>query len=200
VTAERSVDEARRSRWLPATVFSLFALVLLADVVVVVLYGNYRNLFEEGGLEIVFVPRTADAETAVAHVVETSPGARTSDPRGAVLVETVDDGLRVHAPGELKIRFRSTDAGAYVVLHYRFGERARRARVRLTLARVASRYGVDFVCRRSLVAAKRRQGSFRHYLADHAGWFELGFAVNPAAARAGFEITLPEIVWDPDST
>lgn len=187
--------EPRRSRWLPAAVFSLFALMILADAVVIVLYGNYRNLIEEDGVEVVFTPAAGTGREILEVTVGVSEGFRTVAPDGAVLVEFVDGRFHVRVPGTLVIRFRAPDAGAYVRLDYRFGKRRSDARCDLALARVASRHGVDYMARRTLIAKKKAKGKFRHYLADHAGWFELELQVDPVAAKFGFEVTAPEIVW-----
>ena len=185
--------ESRRSRWLPTAVVSLFAVIVFADLVVVLIYGNYRNLFEDDQIKVFFVPAGDTAEGAPAEAVDSTPGAGLVAADGAVMVRASDADLEVLVPGRLTVRFRVPDAGAYVALRYRFGERRPGARCELTLARVASSYGVDTVCRRSLDGGKRERGSFRHYLADHTGWFELAFDVNAEAAELGFSVTRPEI-------
>ncbi len=186
--------EPRRTRWLPAAVFSIFALVVLADAVVIILYGNYRNLIEEEGVEMAFTP----ADPAIASIpdgaVEVVDGCRIVADDQAVLVEVVDGRVRVLAPGVLVLRFRAHNAGSFMEFDYRFGKRRSPARVNLTVARIASRYGVDYMCRESLVARNKAKGVFRKYLADHAGWFELTLEVNEAAGAGGFEITRPEVV------
>lgn len=184
-----------RSRWLPAVVFSLFALLVLIEVVVIVRYGNYRNLIEEDGIEVSFTPEAQADVEAAGHAVEVVSDSRTVASDGAVLVEASEEGFEISAPGTLTIRFRAPDAGATVEFDYRFGRRESRARCEVALARVASRHGVDYMCRRSLVAKKRSRGKFRHYLADHAGWCELTLEVNATAAEVGFQVGVPELVW-----
>ena len=186
----------RRTRWLPATVFSLFALVVLAEAVVIVLYGNYRNLIEESGVEMVFTPADASAVVVPGEAVEVLDGSRIVAEDGTVLVEVSDDRIEVQVPGNLVFRTRAHNAGSSVEFSYRFGKRRSAARCDLIVARVASRYGVDYMCRRSLVARKKPKGVFRYYLADHAGWVELSLEVNAEAADVGFEVTKPEIVHD----
>ena len=186
----------RRSRWLPAAVFSLFAVMVLADAVVIVLYGNYRNLIEEDGLEVVFTPANAAGQEIQGVAVGVADGSRTVAPDGTVLVEVADGRFDVRVPGNLAIRFRAPDAGSWVKLEYRFGKRRAGAHCDLVLARVASRHGVDYMCHKTLDAKRKAKGRFRHFLADHAGWFELSFDVNPSAAEIGFRVTAPEIVWD----
>ena len=188
--------EVRRSRWLPAVVFSLLALVFLADAVVIALYGNYRNLIEEQGVEAVFTPADLAGDVAGPETVEVPDGSRAVAADGRVLVEASGGTFEVLAPGTLTIRFRAPDAGSYVELGYRFSEARSDARSELSLARVASRHGVDYMCRRSLTAKKKTEGMFRHYLADHAGWFELSLQVDPSAVAVGFEVDKPEIVWE----
>ena len=184
----------RRTRWLPVTVFSLFALVVLADAVVIVLYGNYRNVIEETGVEMVFTPADPSTEVVSAGSVGVVEGARIVSGDGTVLVRASDDRVEVLVPGSLVFRTRAHNAGSFVEFGYRFGKRRSPARCDLTVARVASRHGVDRMCRRSLVARKKPKGVFRHYLADHAGWIELSLDVNAEAAEVGFELTKPEIV------
>lgn len=196
MTSETRRPAPRRSRWLPAAVFSAFAVMLLADAVVIVLYGNYRNLIEEDGLEVVFMPANAAGQELQRVAVGVTDGSRAVAPDGTVLVEVADGRFEVRVPGNLAIRFRAPDAGSWVKLEYRFGKRRAGARCDLVLARVASRHGVDYMCRKTLDAEKKTKGRFRHFLADHAGWFELSFDVNPDAAKVGFEVTAPEIVWD----
>jgi len=196
MTSEPSIADERRSRWLPATVFSLFALIILADVVVIVLYGNYRNLIEEQGVEAVFIPAEAVGGGVSPEMVEVLDGSRTVAADGTVLVDASGESFDILVPGTLTIRFRAPDAGSFVELGYRFGDRRSDATSELSLARVASRYGVDYMCRRSLTAKKKRKGMFRHYLADHAGWFELSLEVNAEAAAVGFVVAKPEIVWE----
>lgn len=196
MTSETRRPAPRRSRWLPAAVFSAFAVMLLADAVVIVLYGNYRNLIEEDGLEVVFMPANAAGQELQRVAVSVTDGSRAVAPDGTVLVEVADGRFEVRVPGNLAIRFRAPDAGSWVKLEYRFGKRRAGARCDLVLARVASRHGVDYMCRKTLDAEKKTKGRFRHFLADHAGWFELSFDVNPDAAKVGFEVTAPEIVWD----
>lgn len=189
-------EEARRSRWLPATVFSIFALVLVVDAAIVVFYGNYRNLVEDDGIEVIFTPASAPGSEVRATVVDMDAGAPVLSAEGSIEVEVTSDALLVRTPGELIIRFRAPDAGSNLLMTYRFGRRLSGARCALTLARMASRYGVDTVWRASLDGGTRRKGKIRHYLADHAGWFELRIEVNRAAAGVGFEITPPEIYWE----
>ena len=43
---------------------------------------------------------------------------------------------------------------------------------------------------------KKLEGTYRHYLADHAVWFELSLEVNAEAAAVGFVVAKPQIVWD----
>ena len=196
MTEHRPGDEERRSRWLPASVIAVFALVLVVEAVVIVLYGNYRNLIEDAGVEVTFRSASDESSTAVSGPVEWSPGLVFASVDGTVMVTEVDGRLRVQVPGELVLRFRAADAGAFLETDYRFGRRAKGARCRLTLARVASRYGVDYMSRRTLSGSKKVRGRFRHNLADHAGWFELGIDVNAAAAAVGFEIGPPDLVRD----
>ncbi len=194
MSTEANASEPRRTRWLPAVVFSLFALVALADVVVVILYGNYRNLIEENGVEMVFTPADPSIAVVSEAAVDVVDGSRIVAADGAVLVETVGDRIRVLAPGNLVLRFRAHNAGSFMEFGYRFGERRSPARCNLTVARVASRYGLDYMCRKSLVARKKARGVVRQYLADHAGWFEISLEINEDAVAVGFEITRPEIV------
>jgi hypothetical protein len=194
MSAEANASEPRRTRWLPAVVFSLFALVALADVVVVILYGNYRNLIEENGVEMVFTPADPSIAVVSEAAVDVVDGSRIVAADGAVLVETVGDRIRVLAPGNLVLRFRAHNAGSFMEFGYRFGKRRSPARCNLTVARVASRYGLDYMCRKSLVARKKARGVVRQYLADHAGWFEISLEINEDAVAVGFEITRPEIV------
>jgi hypothetical protein len=193
MTFASPVSEPRASRWLPATVISLFALVLVADVAVALLFGGYRNLVEGDRVAVTFAAAAADA--AIPLPVDPVPGGRLVGADGEVLVESRGDRLVVRAPGELVIRFRSPDAGAGVELDYRFSERRMGAGCEIALGRVASRYGVDTINRRRLDGARRPSGRYHHDLADHAGWFELRVTVNREAAAAGFEVTLPEVVW-----
>ena len=175
--------------------FSLFALVFVADAVVIALYGNYRNLIEEQGVEAVFAPFDADDDgVGTRDLVEVPEGARAVADDGRVLVEASGETFEVLVPGTLTIRFRAPDAGSFVELDYRFPDHRSEAISKLSLARVASRYGVDYMCRRSLKAKKKPTGTFRHYLADHAGWFELSLEVNQAAV--GFSVSKPEVIWD----
>jgi hypothetical protein len=196
MTDHRRGDEDRRSRWLPAAVITVFALVLAAEVVVIALYGNYRNLIEESGVEVTFRPVSDASESAVAGPVEWAPGLVIDGVDGSHSVVEVDGRLRVQSPGELILRFRAADAGSFLEIDYRFGRRAKGARCRVTLARVASRYGVDYMHRRTLSGSKKIRGTFRHNLADHAGWFELSIDVNAAAAAVGFEIGPLDLVRD----
>lgn len=194
MVAEPSYAEPRRSRWLPAVVFSLFALIFLADAVVIALYGNYRNLIEEQGVEAMFSPAGPGRDgTEMGEPVDVAEGARAVAADGRVLVEASGGAYEVLVPGTLTIRFRAPDAGAFVELDYRFAERRTGSAIGLSLARVASRYGVDYMCRRTLRAKKKPTGTFRHYLADHAGWFELSLEVNQAAV--GFSVSKPEVIW-----
>jgi hypothetical protein len=196
MSGELNPSEPRRTRWLPAFVFSLFAMVALADAVVVVLYGNYRNLIEEKGVEMAFRPSDASIAPVAERMVEVVDGCTIVAEDGKVLVEVVGDRIRVSAPGNLVLRFRAHNAGLFVEFGYRFGPGRRHARCNLTVARVASRYGLDYMCRRSLVARKKAKGVVHQYLADHAGWFEISLEINEAAAAGGFEISRPEIVRD----
>ena len=196
MTGEPSIADERRSRWLPAAVFSLFALIIVADAVVIVLYGNYRNLIEEQGVEAVFTPADPVGGGDAPETVEVLDGSRAVAADGTALVEVSGESFDVLVPGTLTIRFRAPDAGSFVELGYRFGDRRSDAHSELSLARVASRYGVDYMCRRSLTAKKKRKGMFRHYLADHAGWFELSLEVNAEAAAVGFVVAKPELVWE----
>lgn len=188
-----SRSDPTRSRWLPALVFSLFAAIILADAVVVALYGNYRNIIEDNGLEVVFTPVDETGGGVEGVEIDAVEGARAVADDGAVLVAVTGGRFHVRAPGTLTIRFRAPDAGSWVRLDYRFGKRRSDASCELVLARVASRYGVDYMSRRTLIARKKAKGRFRHFLADHAGWFELSFRVDPAAAKIGFEAGFPEI-------
>ena len=196
MSGESNAIEPRRTRWLPAVVFSLFALVALADAVVIVLYGNYRNLIEEEGVEMVFTPADPSIAVVPDGAVEVIDGCRIVADDQRVLVEVADGRIGVLAPGTLVLRFRAHNAGSFLEFGYRFKKRQSPARCNLTVARIASRYGVDYMCRKSLVARRKAKGIFRQYLADHAGWFELTLEVNEAAAAKGFEITEPEVVRD----
>jgi hypothetical protein len=194
MSGESSAIEPRRTRWLPAVVFSLFALVVLADAVVIVLYGNYRNLIEEEGVEMVFTPVDSSVAVVPDGLVEVIDGCRIVTDDQTVMVEVAEGRIRMLVPGTLVLRFRAHNAGSFMEFDYRFKKRRSPARCDLTVARIASRYGVDYMCRKSLVARKKAKGVFRQYLADHAGWFELSLEVNEAAATNGFEITKPEVV------
>jgi len=196
MSGETSAIEPRRTRWLPAAVFSIFALVALADAVVIILYGNYRNLIEEEGVEMVFTPADPSIAVVPDGSVEVADGCRIVTDDQTALVDVVDGRIRVLAPGALVLRFRAPNAGSFMEFGYRFKKRQSPARCNLTVARIASRYGVDLMCRKSLVARKKAKGVFRQYLADHAGWFELTLEVNEAAAARGFEISKPEVVSD----
>lgn len=196
MSSESKAIEPRRTRWLPAVVFSLFALVVLADAVVIALYGNYRNLIEESGVEMVFIPLDPSIVPASGGVAEVIDGCRIDSDGGIPLVEVSDGRISVLAPGNLVLRFRAHNAGSFVEFDYRFGRRRGTARCNLTVARVASRYGLDYMRRKSLVARRKPEGLFRQYLADHAGWFEMSFEVNEAAAAGGFEFTRPEVIRD----
>lgn len=196
MTGESAVAEPRRSRWLPAVVFSLFAVVFLADAVVIALYGNYRNLIEEHGVETVFSPAVPTIDGSPGETVDVVDGLGSVAAGGAVMVKAAGEGFEVLVPGTLTIRFRAPDAGSFVELDYRFGDRRPDLHVELSLARVASRYGVDYMNRRLLTVKKKAGGTYRHYLADHAGWFELSLEVDEAAAAAGFEVGRPQIVWN----
>jgi len=193
---ETNTMEPRRTRWLPAAVFSIFALVALADAVVIILYGNYRNLIEEEGVEMAFTPADPSVAVVSDEAVDVVDGCLIVADDGTALVEVVEGRIRVLAPGTIVLRFRAHNAGSFMEFDYRFRKRRSQARCNLTVARVASRYGVDYMCRESLVARKKAKGVFRQYLADHAGWFELTLEVNDAAAVTGFEITKPEVVRD----
>jgi len=193
VTEACGGGEKRTSRWLPATVFSVFALVFIVDAVVLVFFGSYRSLLEEDSVEVAFVPAVTGLEEAREVIVDLESDTPVLSPDGAIAVEFSDGGLVVRDAGELIIRFRAHDAGSKLLLKYRFGRRRSGVRCDVTLARMASRWGVDTVWRRSLDGSKRRKGKVRHYLADHAGWFELRMNVSRAAAEVGFETTLPEI-------
>jgi len=196
MTAGHRSGEQRKSLWLPALVVSIFALVFLADVMVIILYGNYRNLIENEGVDVLFTPAEEVAFANPGKAVKIADGSRVTAADGTVLVESENSHIKVSVPGSLVFRFRAPDAGRYVELGYRFGHRRPRARCEVALARVASRYGVDDMCRRSLAAKRRIEGRFRQYLADHAGWFELSVEINPDAAAGGFQITKPMIVRD----
>jgi hypothetical protein len=189
----RDAAAAPRSRILPAVVFSLFALMILVDLAVVVFFGNYRNLVEEDGIVVSFRSDTATADAVAA--VEIPDGGRVVSTDGRVQAQREGDRLAVFSAGELMVRFRAPNAGGEMEMTYRFAERRADGRCEISVARVASRYGVDVVRRKELVAAKRRRGRFRHHLADHAGWFMLSLRVNQAAADQGFEVTLPTITW-----
>jgi hypothetical protein len=206
VTGEVSSSGTERtSRVIPAVVVSLFTLVAVADLVVIVLYGNYRNVIEKNGVEVVFVPdphpsSDADdpggpAESGQAEIVLSGNGHQAAAD-GALIVERTDDTVVMRAPGVLTMSFRAPDAGHFVEMTYEFLDPGRQARCEVKVARVASRYGVDVVRRRTLKGFRRPRGTFRHNLADHAGWFELSVRVNPAAAEGGVAIGLPTIVED----
>ena len=126
--------------------------------------------------------------------MEVIDGGRIVTDDQTVLVDFADDRIGVRAPGTLVLRFRARNAGSFVEFGYRFKKRRGPARCNVTVARIASRYGVDYMCRKSLVARKKAKGVFRQYLADHAGWVELSLEVNEAAAANGFEITKPEVL------
>ena len=158
MSGEANAIEPRRTRWLPAAVFSLFALVVLADAVVIVLYGNYRNLIEEEGVEMVFTPVDPSIAVVPDGAVEVVDGCRIVADDQTVLVEVVDGRIRVLAPGALVLRFRAHNAGSFMEFDYRFRKRRSPARCNLTVARIASRYGVDYMCRESLVARKKGKG------------------------------------------
>jgi hypothetical protein len=196
MTDHRVGDDERRSRWLPIAVSSVFALVLVVEIVVIALYGNYRNLIEEPGLEVTFRPATSSGEVSVLASEGWTTATEIVGDGGSVLVEGTEDGLVVKVPGELVLRFRAPNAGSFLEVDYRFGKKKKKARCDLTLARVASRYGVDYMCRRALKGSRKTGGTFRHPLADHAGWFELSIDVNRAAARVGFQLSLPRLVQD----
>ena len=159
--------EPRSTRWLPTTVVSLFALLLVVEIVIIALYGNYRNIIEKDGIEVVFVPARAESRRSEVDRLTVSPGVPATTADGRVAVELGDEGLVVRAPGELVIRFRAPDAGSTMVMGYDFGRRQRGARFDLALGRVASRHGVDTVWRRSIKGGRRSKGTIKHYLADH---------------------------------
>ena len=184
----------RSSRILPAVVIAFFVMVAAADLVVVIVYGNYRNLVEQSGVGVSFAADdpARPVDVPLSPVAAADEGGVVVD--GRVLVDRDGDRLTVRAPGLLILRFRAPDAGATVELDYAFLDPATRGRCRVVVARVASRYGVDIVRRARIAAGRRARGTFRHYLADHAGWFELQIRVDPAAARGGFRLTLPRIV------
>lgn len=193
-SAAQPSDGGRQSRWLPVAVVLIFALTLIGDLAVAVLFSDYRTIVERDGIKVSFIPAGAADPAREAMSMDWGDGARLCRNRG-VAVEVVGGNLRVTAPGRVIVRFRAPDAGSELSLRYRFGARDSDAQCRLALARVASRYGVDTICRRAL-SGRRPEGTFKHYLADHVGWFELSFELNPAAAAAGFEISHPELVWD----
>jgi len=184
------------TRWLPVTVVSLFALLLVVEIVIIVLYGNYRNIIEKDGIEVVFVPAHPEKSRSDVEESTVTPGVPVQTADGRVAAELGDEGLVVRAPGEVVIRFRAPDAGSTMVMRYDFGRRQRGARFDLALARIASRHGVDTVWRRSIKGGRRSGGTIRHYLADHAGWFQLIVTVNRVAAENGFRISLPETSWE----
>ncbi len=196
MTESPTMAEPRRSRWLPTLVFSLFALIFLADAVVIALYGNYRNLIEEQGVEVVFTPARSFLNGTPSEPVEVLDGVGAVAADGTEMVSSSGVGYEVLVPGTLTILFRAPDAGSFVELDYRFGESRPDLQVDLSLARVASRHGVDYMNRREIKAKKKSGGTYRHYLADHAGWFELALDVNAEVAAGGFEVGRPEIVWN----
>ncbi len=194
MTAADVNDNDRRSRWLPATVIALFALVLLSDTAVIALYGSYHNLIEDDGLEVTFIPDASMSRPAGDGGLVVAPGTSAVSPDGRALVRATDDGFAVLAPGVLKIRFRSPNAGADVSLAYDFGQGDGLARCDLTLARVPSRYGVDVITKRTLTSRKKRSGAYHHYLADHVGWFELSLRPDQTAVERGFRVGRPVII------
>lgn len=194
MTAVRAVGEERRSRWLPATVIALFALVLLSDIAVIAFYGSYHNLIEDEGLDVVFIPDAVAAGSNRDGGITVAPGTPAVSPDGRILAQATNDGFAVLAPGELKIRFRSPNAGADVSMTYDFGGGDRGACCELALARVPSRYGVDVISRQTLRSRKRRRGEYHHYLADHVGWFELSLRPDRAAIERGFRVGRPVVV------
>jgi hypothetical protein len=196
VTDGHGCEEPRTSRWLPATVCSIFALLLVVDAVVLLFFSNRGDLLENDGLEVAFIPTASATEEVRESVIDVDSTSSMLSPDGGVAVEVSDIDLTVWATGELVIRFQAPDAGSNLLLKYRFGGRRSGARCELTLARMASRWGVDTVWHRSLDGSKRSKGRIHHHLADHVGWFELRIRVNRDAAAVGFGITLPEIYWE----
>lgn len=180
--------EPRTSRALPVAVAALFALVLLADLAALALYGHDRSRFEDDRLEIGFSSRAAAEELPLP-----ARGALV-DGDGAVLAERVGDAVVVRAQGDLVIRLLVPEAGAVLELDYRFLDPDGRGRCEVAVGRVVSGHGVDVVRRARLAAVKRAQGTFRHDVADHVGRLELRLKVNRAAARGGFEIGMPHVV------
>ena len=185
-----SPGAAKTSRWLPATVFSIFALALIVDVAAVLLHDNDAGPNTAKRMEIVF------ARSETAEVIEVADQGPTRAADGTVLVRRTAEGLVVRAPGELRIRFLAPDAGSTLAADYRFGRRRPGSHCSVSLARVASRHGVDTVWRRELDGGRQARGKIRYYLADHAGWFALAFDVNPIAAETGFRITVPKTSWE----
>jgi len=193
VTETGAGCEPRRSRWLPVTVLSVFALVLVVDLVAVVLYRANLLPREEDVLELSFLPEGSSRGGQGGETIAVDPAASTAAPDGTVVTVGSDRGLVVRAPGELLVRFRVADAGSTLLMDYLFGRREKGVGCTLELARVASKWGTDTVWRRALDGGKQRKGRIRHYLADHVGWFELRIGVNGPTADVGFELTLPEI-------
>lgn len=191
--------EPRRSRWLPATVLTFFALVVVVDLVAVVLSCSNLLPRKEDALELSFLPEGSPRSPEAGEMIVVDPAASTTGPDGAVVAVGSDRGLVVRAPGELLVRFRVADAGSTLVMDYLFGRREKGAGCTLELARIASDWGTDTVWRRALDGGKQRKGRIRHFLADHVGWFELRIGVNGPAADVGFELTLPEISRVPPS-
>jgi len=189
-------SEARRSRWLPATVAGAFGLILVVDLLAIVAYRYDLLPRRDDPMQLSFVSEGAVGQ-GPEEAVPVDPTATTTALDGTVVTGKSAHGLVVWAPGELVIRFRPADAGSTLAVDYRFGRRVPGAVATVNLARVASRWGVDHVWRRTLDGGKQKRGKIRHDLADHVGWFELRIAVNGPAADAGFELTLPEISRDP---
>jgi hypothetical protein len=177
-------------------VVSVFALILVVDLLAIVAHRYDLLPREDDTMELSFVFDEALGGDGV-QAVPVDPTTSTAAPDGTVVAHGSARGLVVRAPGELVIRFRTADAGSTLAVDYRFGRRVPGAVVTVNLARVASRWGVDHVWRRTLDGGKRKRGKIRHDLADHVGWFELRIAVNGPAAEVGFELTLPEISPDP---
>jgi hypothetical protein len=196
LTSSAATDASRRTRWLPSVVAGLFVLMLAIDIAVVIYFGSYHDLIEDDAVEAAFTPRAAaaggDGESGL--VIRSDSPLVAAD--GQLVAETTLEGFAVYQPGELTLRFRSRNAGGYVVLPYEFGSQNPKANCATSLSRVPSAHGVDTINRRVLHARRGVRGVYRQYLADHSGWFELTLELNREATREGFRIGRPEIEFD----
>jgi hypothetical protein len=191
-----ALPEHRASRVLPAVVIALFVLVGLPDVIMVAVSAGRPGHGGIDAVEVSFSPGMEEPEPWVDGRIGSpvADGAELRSAAGELMVERAGPRVTVRQAGLLVLRFRVPDAGSTLELGFRFIEPANRGRCEITVGRVASRYGVDVVRRLRLAAVKRPAGTFRHNLADHVGWFEIRFRINRAAARGGFELTLPRLV------